>query len=439
MEKIETLNKSQTLQNLTYTYDNLGNVYKRTSEVRGLNLTEGFSYDNLNRLTQAATSGLSTGTRILNYQYDKLGNITFKTGVSDTNGYKYENGRPHAVSSIVLNGQTTSFTYDANGNMRSDGNRTLTYNSIGKPVTISQGNAEIHFKYGPDGNRFYQEKFINNTLVQKTYYLAGGAYEEIVDFGKNVVKRKSYVNGLMLHINSKPYIGGFGKNTLQFMHNDALGSTDMISDLSGKEIERMAFDPFGARRQDQWQDPNATFESLIADMDFDFTSRGFTGHEHLDDFGLIHMNGRVYDPVIGRFLTPDPLIQAPHFSQSYNRYSYVWNNPLSMVDPSGYAGSYIDTADWGLSPTWNLEQAQAQVDRNAGFSYVDLYTTSYQGTIVPRVSVDYEGVAQIQQKVCEGICHGTQPSFINSSREVDSHLQNTAIKTAGAVALGTAT
>ena len=68
------------------------------------------------------------------------------------------------------------------------------------------------------------------------------------------------------------------------------------------------------------------------------TSRGYTGHEMLDDNGLIHMNGRVYDPNIGRFLSADILVQAPTNTQSYNRYSYVWNNPMSMVDPSGYQG-----------------------------------------------------------------------------------------------------
>ncbi|WAJ70328.1 RHS repeat-associated core domain-containing protein [Catenovulum adriaticum] len=66
------------------------------------------------------------------------------------------------------------------------------------------------------------------------------------------------------------------------------------------------------------------------------TSKGYTGHKMLDDNGLIHMNGRVYDPNIGRFLSADILVQAPTHSQSYNRYTYVWNNPLSMVDPSGY-------------------------------------------------------------------------------------------------------
>ncbi len=66
------------------------------------------------------------------------------------------------------------------------------------------------------------------------------------------------------------------------------------------------------------------------------TSRGYTGHEHLDRTGFIHMNGRVYDPELGRFLSPDPLVQAPGNSQSWNRYSYVFNSPLSYTDPSGY-------------------------------------------------------------------------------------------------------
>lgn len=65
--------------------------------------------------------------------------------------------------------------------------------------------------------------------------------------------------------------------------------------------------------------------------------RGFTGHEHLAELGIIHMNGRLYDAVIGRFLQADPIIQAPHNAQSHNRYSYVLNNPLSFTDPSGFS------------------------------------------------------------------------------------------------------
>ena len=63
--------------------------------------------------------------------------------------------------------------------------------------------------------------------------------------------------------------------------------------------------------------------------------RGFTGHEHLDMFGLINMNARLYDPLLGRFLAPDPYVQLPEYTQSYNRYSYCLNNPLCYVDENG--------------------------------------------------------------------------------------------------------
>jgi RHS repeat-associated protein len=85
-----------------------------------------------------------------------------------------------------------------------------------------------------------------------------------------------------------------------------------------------------------WFDENLPFTLNLSPEEIsDFFTRGFTGHEHLDFFGLINMNGRVYDPVIARFLSPDPFVQAPMFTQSYNRYSYCFNNPLSFVDPSG--------------------------------------------------------------------------------------------------------
>ena len=103
--------------------------------------------------------------------------------------------------------------------------------------------------------------------------------------------------------------------------------------------------------------------SDLPEMKFD---RGFTGHEHLEMFGLINMNARLYDPVLGRFLSPDPIIQVPEFTQSYNGYSYALNNPLSYKDPNGESfilvaaiiGGWIglgtamvssDKSGWGLA------------------------------------------------------------------------------------------
>ena len=92
----------------------------------------------------------------------------------------------------------------------------------------------------------------------------------------------------------------------------------------------MAYTAFGERRKGDWRVSDPLPPIIPA-----LTNRGFTGHEHIDEMGLIHMNGRVYDPQIGRFLSADPYIQSPYNTQSYNRYSYTINNPLKYTDPDG--------------------------------------------------------------------------------------------------------
>ena len=95
---------------------------------------------------------------------------------------------------------------------------------------------------------------------------------------------------------------------MRYLHQDHLGSVDTITDESGAVVERLSYDPFGKRRvaegEDAWED--AALPIAVAE-----TPRGFTDHEHLDDFQLVHMNGRVYDPVLGRFLSADPFIRLP--------------------------------------------------------------------------------------------------------------------------------
>ncbi|MCG7561331.1 RHS repeat-associated core domain-containing protein, partial [Pseudoalteromonas sp. McH1-42] len=119
----------------------------------------------------------------------------------------------------------------------------------------------------------------------------------------------------------------------RFMLDDHLGSTHVIADASGKKEQVMSFDVFGARR-------NATTWARDFSDQNKFTSkltlRGYTGHEQMDEVGLVHMGGRVYDPILGRFLQADPMVQAPQNIQNFNRYSYVVNNPLNKTDPSGY-------------------------------------------------------------------------------------------------------
>ena len=105
---------------------------------------------------------------------------------------------------------------------------------------------------------------------------------------------------------------------------DHLGSVVGVIDEAGVVKQKAGYGTWGDKTQLTQGDPRAE-------------ERGYTGHEHLSEVGLVHMNGRVYDPVTGRFLSADPLIQDPYDAQSYNRYSYVKNNPLSYTDPSGYS------------------------------------------------------------------------------------------------------
>ncbi|MFK8017826.1 MAG: RHS repeat-associated core domain-containing protein, partial [Gammaproteobacteria bacterium] len=119
---------------------------------------------------------------------------------------------------------------------------------------------------------------------------------------------------------------------VHFWLRDHLDSVSVVVDGDANVLERLSYDAWGKRRSDEtWLDaPVAEFGGS------DNTPRGFTGHEHLDQLGLIHMNGRIYDADIGRFLSADVFIQFPDSTQGFNRYTYTGNNPLSYADPSGH-------------------------------------------------------------------------------------------------------
>jgi len=133
---------------------------------------------------------------------------------------------------------------------------------------------------------------------------------------------------------------------LSFMHQDRLGSALVITDKGGlilgsgvvsgvAQAEFRSFDAFGKARDNRGLD--FLDGRLFAGVPNGKRNRkGFTGHEHLDEAGLIHMNGRAYDYNLGRFYGVDPVIQFPTNSQSLNGYSYLMNNPLSGTDPTGY-------------------------------------------------------------------------------------------------------
>ncbi len=155
---------------------------------------------------------------------------------------------------------------------------------------------------------------------------------EKVDDG-NTIKQKCYINAPVGRV--AIYTQTYDQHTFgttydtKYCHRDHLGSVDVLTDSTGAVLERDSFDAWGFRRTTDWQSQRPIGSTSIV-------SRGFTGHEQLDSLGLVNMNGRIYDPGIGRFVSADPFVQAPTQTQNYNRYSYVLNNPLSFTDPSGF-------------------------------------------------------------------------------------------------------
>lgn len=184
-------------------------------------------------------------------------------------------------------------------------------------ISPSQNNntETITYGYGPDLQRVLAVLWKNNNLVHLITY--GHDYEEKYQDGE--ITRYWYVNGT--DGNCAVYTAHTQTGDKAYcMDMDHLGSVTAMYDQYGTKCYGASFDPWGKRTL------------MSGSIEFD---RGFTGHEHIDEINLIDMNGRMYDPLIGRFLSPDPFVQAPSNPQSYNRYSYCLNNPLKYTDPDG--------------------------------------------------------------------------------------------------------
>ncbi|MBX5462131.1 MAG: hypothetical protein IRZ28_13715 [Steroidobacteraceae bacterium] len=184
--------------------------------------------------------------------------------------------------------------------------------------------------YGPERNRWKQVATASG-LTETTLYV-GGILEKVTLLG--VTSWKHYISGpsgpVAMYTRKSD-----GTQSTYYFTKDHLGSTDSITDASGTVQVRLSYHAFGKRRKEAGWSGSVTTSEWLAITNT--TRRGFTFHEMLDSVGMIHMNGRIYSPTIGRFLSPDPFVPDPLDTQSFNRYSYVLNNPLSLVDPSGFA------------------------------------------------------------------------------------------------------
>ncbi|WP_299768163.1 RHS repeat-associated core domain-containing protein [uncultured Pseudoteredinibacter sp.] len=351
-----------TIQDSAYAWDNIGNLLNRVDIWGDKKFKEEFTYDALNRLKsykiESGTGSDVSGDYVYSntIRYDAFGNILYKSDVcsSTSNCYYYGpgangNGGPHALRHV--NGG--NYHYDKNGNNTYSDGRTISYTSFNKVKTIVKGANKIGFDYGADRSRYARIDGIGGAQQKITLYL--GSVEKTYD-SAGVVSHKRYIGGLaIVNLSESNGVVDTVQNQLRYIYKDHLGSTDVITDENGHILQEFSFDAFGARRTPgSWQDMFDVLNALHSvqySVNNLITNRGYTGHEMLDDVGIIHMNGRIYDPRVARFLQADPFVQAASDTQMYNRYSYVRNNPLNATDPSGYfvftlaAGIYLAAAE----------------------------------------------------------------------------------------------
>lgn len=336
---------SHTLQKLSYAWDLLGNQTSRFDQ--GLisvqlntyrNLQQLFCYDGLNRLVKTYSPGQGSGCgSAQDQEYDAFGNITFKVGVGT---YAYMSDRPRALLSTTdAANNVVSYIYDATGNMLSDtSGRTLHYTVFDKPDLMKKASSSVAFSY--DASRAIYKRVDSEGGESTTTYTVGSV-EKVVKSDGSYDLRRYLPGGALwtLHMTAAGMqSGGVEKQTL---YRDALGSVVLIADETSASNQPFAFDSWGQRvSTTDWQTvlPSTTFLP-VSNQD---TNQGFTGHEMVDAIGLVHMQGRIYDPRLGRFVQADPVVQDPLDTQAYNRYSYVLNSPLSKIDPTGFMSSPDD-------------------------------------------------------------------------------------------------
>ncbi len=271
--------------------------------------SESFTYDTgLDRLLTV------TGPQNLTMNYAANGNFTQKSDVGSVYTYG-TTGKPYQLTQI-----------ETSTGLVSDVEQTVVYTSFEQPATITESPYQALFTYNADGERAKMEVKQSGSTIKARWY-AGSRY--IKETAGGTTKEFTWIGG---DAYSAPCLAvtQSGATTYYYLLRDHLGTITHVTDASGNVVNEYSFDAWGRRRNfTDWSYNVAAQTDILPD-------RGFTGHEYLPWFKLYNMNGRLYDPVVGRFLEPDPVLQDAFSTQNLNRYSYALNNPLKYVDPNGY-------------------------------------------------------------------------------------------------------
>lgn len=327
-----------------YKYDAMDNLTSRSDAVD--RTTENFTYDANDRLVRVAQ-----GNDVIRVSYDMSGRITQKSDVG-TYSYGCANGPLEGVCGIA-NGPmgTKTLAYDDRGNVILTAEYQAEYTSDNRVSRLNrvtaQGPAPLlysQFEYGPDGSRiFTRERGCDHDCidyrVKETLHM--GMTDRItVRFGPSkIVTDRYYVeagDGAFLTVDAIDRSAAQGPSAsgaaerVAYLHRDHLGSIALLTSATGAVLRRFKFDPWGSPHglspEDDWWGGGAASA----------WTRGFSGHDHIPQFPLIHMNGRVYDPRLSEFLSVDPEISDSGNDADLNGYTYARNNPLTLRDISGF-------------------------------------------------------------------------------------------------------
>jgi RHS repeat-associated protein len=311
------------VQSLAFQWDENGNLAQRQDVLQGL--TEVFNYDNLDRFWYSTLNGVGN----LSLTIDPTGNIQSRTEGGSTYSYSYDPAHRHAVTSVG----TSVLSYDPNGNAATRNGYTLTWASYNLPTSIPGPSGTATFQYGPKRDRIQEVSSYTaegDSGTERTIRI-GGIFEVFTEPAQTHYKHYIQAPGGTLITYDLQSVSGAQTS---YVAADHLGSSSVLLNAAYAAPLQMSFSAYGYRRASNWSAPLSPAAPDYAEM-MKTTRRGYLSQEMLDNVSLVHLNGRIYDPVIGRFLSPDPVLSTIADSQAVNPYSYSGNRPLSRSDPSG--------------------------------------------------------------------------------------------------------
>jgi RHS repeat-associated protein len=302
-----------------YSYDSNGRI-RTIDAVANNNYDRTFTYDGVGRL-KTASGPWGAGS----FSYDPLGNMTNKTLGSRVVDLTY-NSLNHVsqVRDTAVSSSWRSYTYDTRGNVTADGLRTFTNDDANQPTSISGSGAGT---YTYDGN-VRRVKTVAGGATTYTFYSRAG--ELLGRNNRTTSKMTDY-----LSVGGQTFVS-VTNGVASYPINDHLGTPLWVASQSGtiSASETYNYNPSG--------------EALAGSGSGHLDAQGFTGHVE-DASGLTYMQARYYDPVVGRFLQPDPI----GYAGGLNLYAYVGNDPINVTDPAGLDGDPLWTVTISFGTDWS--------------------------------------------------------------------------------------